>query len=142
MLKYLKQKSLPIAFNVIKFIDMMMITYSNFYEDIWMFLFDVSEIEILPGNRYDEYQPSVIEFLKGFSVRPSQIKRDSYTAVSLTRAVLMTEKHADTIEELENLVKILIQYTLLYSTERYEIDWESIEQSLRSEIVNIRSLIN
>ena len=107
-----------------------------------MYLYDIAEIELLPGNCYGEYIPVASKFIKGFSARPCRIKRKETLLGTMKRQILLTENQAETVEDIEKYAKILISYTMLYSTEIFEIDWESIETSLKKEIINIQSLIN
>lgn len=141
IIKYLKNIVFPTSFQVLKFIDMMIVAYPDFYQEIWIYLYDVSEIELFPGNCYGEYIPAASKLIKGFTARPSRVQRSSTANEIITRQVLLLGKNAENIEDIEQYVKILIQYTMLYSTQRFETDWESVEQSLTNEIVNIQSLI-
>lgn len=142
LLKHMSQVTFPTSFNCLKFIDMMLITSPEFYKETWLYLFDVPEIELLPGHSYIDYKPIVSCFLKDFSARPSPTWRSELISDNLQRKVLITDNKVNSLEELEKYVKIIIQYTMLYSTERFEIDWKSVELSLRSEIISINGLLS
>ena len=141
LMKNLQVAVIPISYNAARFIDMMLVTYPEFCDYIWMYLYDIPEIELLPGNCYGEYKPAVSLFLKGFSARPCNVRREENISEKVTRGVLLIENCVESIEELEKYIKTLIQYTMFYSTERFEVEWESVEQSLRNQVVGIQSLI-
>lgn len=141
MLQYLNNPEIPASFNVLKLIDTLTVTYPEFSNVLWMYLFDVPEIELLPGHNYMEYAPAVKNYMKGFSARPTHVRRKESLICNVTRRVLLKDCTAESIEDLEKYYKILTNFTFLYTTEICEVDSNSVEESLRNEIVNIDNLL-
>lgn len=135
--KYLEKTSISHTFEVLKFLDFILAT--NFDENckIGAFLIDVPEFEIIQ-EPLTTFQPVCMRFLQGFSARPTRSLPDRLTTSLIKeKKLILSAKKPENEEDIETCAKSLIQYASCYSSERVDTDWNSIENDIEKEIIEL-----
>ena len=134
-LTYLKGDDLYGIFEVVKFLDFMLATGFDDLKLLYCYLFDVPEIE-LTSEKTEDFNPAVSNsFLAGFSARPCRAVRNAMFVSAYTKRKLIFSGPApETMEDLDRLVKTLIQFCTFYSSEIIETDWNSVEAEIEIDI--------
>ncbi|CAG9318376.1 unnamed protein product [Blepharisma stoltei] len=130
-------------FSILRLVDMFLATkLLQFQEIMCLYLFDVPEIELTEGVSNDFMPLLVKPFIKGFKAVAKRIRRVEDTAgvgIVLSRKMQTPWLEAENYEELEIMMKNLIQYCMLYNSEMSETDWDSIYEGIEYDFINVNS---
>ena len=135
--KHLEKTSIPHTFEVLKFLDFILAT--NFDEtcSIGSFLIDIPEFEIVQEN-LSTFQPACMRFIQNFKARPARSSFDKLsTSLIKEKRLILSSKRPENEEDIETYAKSLIQYASCYSSECVETDWNSIENDVEREIIDL-----
>lgn len=137
-----------LVFNIYSFIrmaDMFIATKLKYFQEImWLYLFDVPEIELVEGFSNDFMPVLAKPFFKGFKVSTKRVRRQEDTAgvgIILKRKMQTSGFEAQNFEDLDMMTKTLLQYCMLYNSEMSETDWESIDQGIEIDFINVNKKI-
>jgi hypothetical protein len=135
--RYLNKVDKGHTFEVLKFFDFALATNFHEYCALGFFFIDLPEFVIVTEES-NQFQPACMKFLNGFSARQARTQKDVFSDNSMReKKLILTGRKPESDEDIENFGKSLIQYSSWYSSEHLETDFNSIENDLEKELVEL-----
>lgn len=110
--------------------------FEDIYSVLWIYFFDIPEIQLFEGNN-GFYLPLIAkEFMSGFSAHPAKLERTQTEMLKkVTKRPLLLGQGTQPDEDLDRHVKTLIQFCMYYNSTMCTTDYNSIEKALQIELI-------
>lgn len=128
--------SIRYTLSALKLLDTLItLGYEEINTVLWIYMFDIPEIELDEGPN-ENYMPIISKtFLTGFNAKPRIRRRaEPHVGKFLKRKMQLAQEFPDNFEDLDRCAKTLLQFCMFYRSELGEADMESLEDGVIREI--------